>query len=237
MGILYIVGTPIGNLQDITLRAITILQTVSVIACEDTRRTGILLKSLQKEPFSTVFSPVITEKKLLSYYDAIEKRRIPEIIQLLQEGQDIALVSDAGIPAISDPGFKLIRTCREAGINVQVIPGASSVMTALVGSGLPTDKFLFLGYPPQKSGHRKKLFEQVKAVVTLIRSTVIFFEAPHKLIKTLQEMEEVFGDVEIVLARELTKIHEEYRGETITKTLEHFKISPPKGEFVMLLHL
>lgn len=223
---MYIVATPIGNLQDITLRAIETLKKVDSIACEDTRKTSILLKSLG-----------IGQKLLISYYEQNEFRRIPEIITALKNGLNIALVSDAGTPTISDPGFKLVRECIKEGINVQSIPGPSSVISSLVSSGLPTDKFLFVGYPPRKPGNRKKFFENINKMIQIIESTVILFEAPHKLLKTLDEIKEPFGDINIVLARELTKVHEEIRREKISSAIEHFTKTVPKGEFVILLNL
>jgi 16S rRNA (cytidine1402-2'-O)-methyltransferase len=235
MGTLYLVPTPIGNLADITLRALRTLFDVDLIACEDTRRTGMLLEKLLNE-----FSPNPEDKRkprLLSYYDQTELQRIPEIITLLQAGQNIALVSDAGTPAISDPGFKLVRACIAADIKVESLPGASSVLTALTVSGLPTDKFTFVGYPPHKPGHRITFFENIKEAQVSLRTTVILFEAPHKLLKTLGDMQEVFGDIDIVLCRELTKLYEEVRREKISKALVHFKKKEPKGEFVILFHL
>ena len=225
MGILYIVATPIGNLQDITFRAIETLKKVDAIACEDTRKTGFLLKTFQ-----------IPNKMLLSYYEQNETTRIPEIINALKNGLNIALVSDAGTPTISDPGFKLVRECIKMGIKVESIPGPSSLISALVSSGLPTDKFFFVGYPPAKPGHRKKLFENIASMIQIIKATIILFEAPHKLIKTLEELKEVFGDIDIVIARELTKIHEEVRREKASQSIDHFKKVNPKGEFVILLN-
>lgn len=227
-GILYIVATPIGNLQDITLRAIEVLRQVDIIACEDTRKTGLLLQNILKGD---------KKPRLISYYEQNELLRIPEIISALKDGIDIALVSDAGTPAISDPGFKLIRECVKEGINVVSVPGPSSVISALVSSGLPTDKFLFLGYPPRKPGHRKSLFDNVKSASTLIKSTIIFFEAPHKILRTLGELKETFGDIDVVIARELTKIHEEIRREKISESISHFSKVNPKGEFVILFNL
>jgi len=219
MGTLYVVATPIGNLEDITIRAIKTLLSVNTIACEDTRHTGLLLKHLSNMYHKLVYdtqgnqSENIENKRpdLISYYEQNEFRRIPEIINALKNGLSVALVSDAGTPAISDPGFKLIRECIQEGIRVESIPGPSSVISALVSSGLPTDKFLFLGYPPRKPGHRKTFFESIKKSREYIKATCILFEAPHKLLKTLTEMQEVFGDIEIVIARELTKIHEEIK--------------------------
>lgn len=228
MGNLYIVATPIGNLQDITLRAIEVLRQVDIIACEDTRKTGLLLQNILNGE---------NKPRLISYYEQNELLRIPEIISALKDGIDIALVSDAGTPAVSDPGFKLIRECVKEGINVVSIPGSSSVISALVSSGLPTDKFLFLGYPPRKPGHRKSLFDNVRLASTFIKATIIFFEAPHKILRTLGELKETFGDIDVVIARELTKIHEEIRREKISTSIEHFSKVNPKGEFVILFNL
>jgi len=226
-GTLFMVATPIGNLRDITLRAIKVLQTVDVIACEDTRKTGILL--------SQILPKEIQRPRLISYYEQNELQRIPEVISALKDGLNIALVSDAGTPTISDPGFKLVRECIREGTKVESIPGASSVITALTVSGLPTDKFLFLGYPPKKPGHRKTLFENLTKLP--IKSTIILFEGPHRLFRTLEGMKEVFGDVDIVICRELTKIYEEIRREKISNSLEHFSKTTPKGEFVILFHV
>jgi 16S rRNA (cytidine1402-2'-O)-methyltransferase len=234
MGILYLVPTPIGNLADITLRSLRTLFDVDIIACEDTRRTGLLLEKLLTE-----FSPNPEDKRkpqLLSYYDQVELQRIPEIISLLTLGKNVALVSDAGTPAVSDPGFKLVRECIKEDIKVESLPGASSVLTALTVSGLPTDKFLFVGYPPHKPGHRIDFFKNIQTGLESVNSTVIFFEAPHKLLKTLSDLQSVFGDIEIVLCRELTKMYEEIRREKISSAVSHFKKTPPKGEFVLLLH-
>lgn len=238
MGKLYIVSTPIGNLQDITLRAIKALFEVDVIACEDTRRAGVLLGTM-----SSVYNDLIGsdnainhKPRLLSYYEQIEMRRIPEILSLLQGGQNVALMSDAGTPAISDPGFKLIRECVRMDIKIEAIPGPSSVITALTVSGLPTDKFIFLGYPPHKSGHRKTFFENIKKAQEIIKSTVIIFVAPHKLLRNLEELKAAFDDIEIVLCRELTKTYEEIRREKISESLLHFQKTSPKGEFVLLFN-
>lgn len=236
MGTLYIVPTPIGNLADITLRALKILFAVQVIACEDTRRTGMLLDKLLKE-FAT--NPEDKQKpRFLSYYDQNELQRIPEIISLLKADQDVALVSDAGTPAVSDPGFKLVRECLKEDLKVVSLPGASSVLTALTASGLPTDKFTFMGYPPHKPGHRLTFFENIKTSLDSVNSTIILFEAPHKVKKTLLDMETVFGgDLEIVFARELTKMYEEVKRRKIKDAIAFYKKKEPKGEFVLLFHL
>ena len=211
------------------------LFSVGAIACEDTRRAGMLLDKLL-----TNFAGNPGDKRkphFISYYEQNEEQRIPEIINVLQDGLDVALISDAGTPLISDPGFRLVRECLAQGIKVISIPGASSVLTALTSSGLPTDKFTFVGYPPHKSGHRITFFENIKKAQDSLNTTVILFEAPHKLLTTLKELQSVFGDIEIVLCRELTKIYEEVRSEKISDALKHFKKSEPRGEFVILFHL
>lgn len=223
MAILYLVSTPIGNLEDITLRAKRILGEVDIIACEDTRKTGVLLVKLN-----------IPRKRLLSYYEENELRRIPEIVRLLKEGKNVALVSNAGTPTISDPGFKLVRECLNQGMKVEAIPGPSAILTALVSSGLPTDKFLFLGYLPKKQGKRKKLLENCK--LSAVHYTLIFYESPHRLIETLKDLQEIFGDIEIVLCRELTKIYEEIKRKKISETIAYFEKTPPKGEFTLLFN-
>jgi 16S rRNA (cytidine1402-2'-O)-methyltransferase len=236
MGTLYLVATPIGNLEDISIRALKTLASVDGIACEDTRRTGMLLKLLrEKYPDLYLQSPEHrASQRLLSYFEQNEQRRIPEIVTALKNGINIALVSDAGTPAISDPGFRLIRECLKEGISVTSVPGPSSVISALITSGLPTDKFLFLGYPPHKGGKRMQLYKSLKKSLSEVKSTVILFEAPHKLTKTLKEIQEVFGDIEITLARELTKVHEEVKSKPISEWLKVYKIRVPKGEFVFL---
>lgn len=238
MGILYIVATPIGNLKDITQRASKILTSVDCIASEDTRKTGMLLKDIYDRYADWPdFYDKDKKPKLISYYEQNEFKRIPEIIDLLSYDKNIALVSDAGTPTISDPGFKLVRECIKKGIRVESIPGPSSVISSLVSSGLPTDKFLFLGYLPKKQGHRLTLLKNLSESLKLIESTVIFFEAPHKLIKTLEELKDVFGDINIVICRELTKIYEEVRREKVSETLQHFRKIVPKGELVILFNL
>lgn len=229
MGILYLVSTPIGNLEDITLRAKRILSKVDIIACEDTRKTGLLLARLDLVRGWT------SKPKLLSYFEENETRRIPEIIQMLKQGKNVALVSNAGTPTISDPGFKLVRECISQGIKIEAIPGPSAILTALVSSGLPTDKFLFLGYLPKKQGKRKELLKNCKLLT--VRCTLIFFESPFRLIETLNDLKEIFGDIEIVICRELTKIHEEIRREKIGLAINHFEQEKPKGEFVLLFNI
>lgn len=226
-GTLYIVPTPLGNLQDITIRAVNVLKTVEFIACEDTRRTGQLLKKLD----------AIQNPMLISFFEGNELKRLPNIMNLLINGKDVALVSDAGTPSVSDPGFRLVRQCVEEEIPIVGLPGPSAALLALTVSGLPTDKFMFLGYLPHKPGNRKKLLESVQQTLALVKQTVIFYVAPHKLVRTLEDVQSVFGDIDIVTCREMTKVHEEIRREKISESLTHFSKSDPKGEFTLLFHL
>ncbi len=236
MGTLFVVATPIGNLEDITIRAIKILLTVDGVACEDTRKGSFLLKTLRERYGESVEGmKSIEHQRLFSYYEQIEQQRVPEIMNALKNDLDIALISDAGTPAISDPGFRVIRESVREGIKVVSIPGPSSVISALVSSGLPPDKFVFLGYPPRKPGHRMTFFENAKKSQEYIKATMILFEAPHKLKVTLEELQAVFGDVEVTLARELTKVHEEVKSAKISDLLHEYKKKEPKGEFVILL--
>lgn len=216
---LYLVATPIGNLKDITLRALEILQSVDGIICEDTRRTSLLLNHFQ------------IKKPLMILNDYNEGKTANQIIDQLKVGQNLALVSDAGTPLISDPGYKLVRECLAEGIAVDSIPGPSSVITALTLSGLPPDRFLFVGYPPEKPGKRAKWLEELKNA----DSTVIMFISPHKLLTILSDMERVFDDIEIVLAAELTKFHQNVEKKKISQWLETLK--NPKGEYVLLFNL
>ncbi len=221
---MFIVATPIGNLQDITLRAIETLKSVDYIACEDTRKTGILLKSLNLN----------SHPMLISYYEQNEKVRIPNILNLLINGRDVALVSDGGTPTISDPGFRLVRQCLKENIKVVSIPGPSAVITAISSSGLPTDKFIFLGFLPKKPGHRLKLLKELQVSNKKLEATVIIYEAPHRLVKVLVDLNTVFGNINITLARELTKIYEEQVSSTIEEFLKKYEKKKPKGEFVIL---
>jgi 16S rRNA (cytidine1402-2'-O)-methyltransferase len=228
MGILYIVSTPIGNLQDITLRAIDVIRETEYIACEDTRKTGFLIKSLSKKFGS------FGDKFLFSVYEENEIKRIPEVLNVLENGKNVVLVSDAGTPLISDPGFKLVRECLAKGAKVESIPGPSSVISALVVSGLPSDKFTFVGFLPKKPGHRKTFLEYLKKSLELVKSTIIMFESPFRLVKTLGELQTIFGDREIVVVRELTKIYEEVKRGKISDLEVHFQKISPKGEIVIL---
>lgn len=216
MGTLYIVATPIGNLDDITYRAVKTLSSVDLILCEDTRHTGLLLQKLN------------IGTSMLPYYEEIEDKRIPEVIEFLSQGKNIGLVSDAGTPLISDPGFRLVRECIKRGIKVESIPGPSALLVALTSSGFPSDKFTFYGYPPEKLQARITLFKSLKG-------TCIFYCAPHKLLQTLTNLQEVIGDSDIVIARELTKLHEEIWRGSIAQALGYFVA--PKGEFVLLFYI
>lgn len=217
-GKLYIVSTPIGNLDDITLRAIEILKSVDLIACEDTRRTMILLEKLG-----------IT-KKLVSYYSYNEKQRAEELISLLKSGKNIALVSDSGTPGISDPGYALIKRAIDENIQVIPIPGATAFVCALVTSGLPMDEFVFVGFLPHKKGRKTKLQKLAQE-----ERTVILYESPHRILKTLNEILETFGDREIAVAKELTKIHEEIFRGRVSEVLKKLTPDKIKGEFVIII--
>jgi len=230
MGKLYIVSTPIGNLEDITIRAIKTLFTADAILCEDTRHTGLLIAEITKR-YSEIFDYNYDWKPtLIPYYDEIEEKKLPEVIELLSAGQHLALVSDAGTPLISDPGFRIVRECVKRNIPVESIPGPSAVLTALTSSGLPTDKFIFLGYPPEKQAARTECFKKLSPKIT-----TIFYCAPHKLIQTLEDLKSVAGDIEICIGRELTKVHEETWKGTITAAITNFMA--PKGEIVILFQL
>ena len=231
MGTLYIVATPIGNLQDSTLRALETLEKADYIACEDTRVSKNLIKHYFKENEQNML------EKLFSYYEENELQKTPQVINLLLNGKNVALISDAGTPTISDPGFKLVRECIKIGIKVVPIPGPSSVIAALVTSGLPTDRFTFLGFLPQKKGHRLKILEKTREVQKILNSTVIVFESPHKIITTLREIRQVFGNIDITVSRELTKIHEEIKCETIDNVIESSKNHNIKGEITILFNL
>jgi 16S rRNA (cytidine1402-2'-O)-methyltransferase len=239
MGTLFLVATPIGNMEDITIRALKMLLTAEYIACEDTRRAGIFLNSLHamSVKYNMLAVDEYVKPELISYYEENELSRIPQIVTLLKNDKNLVLISDAGTPAVSDPGFKLIRECIKEGIKVESIPGASSVISALVVSGLPTDKFLFVGYPPRKPGHRKTFFQNLHASQTQISSTIVMFESPHKIERTLGDLLEVCGDIDIVICRELTKKFESKRREKISEALANYKKTPAKGELVVLFHL
>ena len=216
---LYIVSTPIGNLKDMTLRAIEVLKSVELIAAEDTRHSGILCKEYG------ITAP------LVSCFEHNEDARAKQILGLLKEGKSVALISDAGTPGISDPGFRLVRFAKDNGIPITVIPGACAAIAALSLSALPTDRFAFLGFMPVKPGARKKKIEEAAR----IGGTVIFYESPHRLLKSLKDIEEVLGDPVIVITREITKKFEERLEDRASVLLVHFTQHAPLGEFVVLL--
>lgn len=229
MSSLYIVSTPIGNLQDITLRALEMLKLVDGVICEDTRRTGLLLHHFE------------IKKPMIVLNDYNEAKTVPAIVSRLKNGEHLALVSDAGTPLISDPGFKLVRECIKEGIKIESIPGPSSVVTALTVSGLAPNKFLFLGYLPNKQTKRQRLLESLFTILQSMEdkdlgTTIIFYETPHRLLEALEDIQKIFGDVDIVICRELTKVHEEIRREKISQSLAHFQKTTPKGEFTILFH-
>ena len=220
MGTLYVVGTPIGNLEDMTFRAVRILQSVDAIAAEDTRHTGRLLQHFQiKTP-------------QLSYHEHNRNERLPELLNQLKEGKAIALVTDAGIPGISDPGYELVKACIEAEIQVVPIPGASASLTALSAAGLPTDRFVFEGFLPASGQDRKQRLESLPAEAR----TLILYESPHRLRVTLRDLGECLGkDRHIVLARELTKLHEEFWRGTIEEAIAYYTQHEPRGEFTLVV--
>lgn len=234
MGTLYVVATPIGNLEDISLRALRVLYAVETILCEDTRQTGLLLDLLSKR-FPNIIAQEAVRPKLQRYDDHNESAVVPEIIERLENGESMALVSDAGTPLLSDPGFMLVSEARKRSLTVISVPGASAALTALTSSGLPADKFMFLGFAPEKQAHRIKLFSSLLSVHHLIRATYILYCSPHKVLAALEDMKETLGNVHIVVARELTKVHEEYWKGSVTDALSHFQ--DPKGEFVLLIDM
>lgn len=225
---MFIVATPIGNLEDITLRALNTLFSVDAILCEDTRKTGALLRHFEK--------PGLKIPELFSFYEENELKRMPEAMSRLKVGENLALVTNSGTPTISDPGFKLVRECWQEGIKVVPIPGPSSPIAALSASGLPTDKFLFLGFLPNKSGQRVRLFREVAESLRHISATVIFFDSPFRIQKSLQDLQTVFGDIKVVISRELTKIHEEVKKEKISAFVSEYEKKPVKGELVILFN-
>jgi 16S rRNA (cytidine1402-2'-O)-methyltransferase len=218
-GTLYVVATPIGNLADITHRALQVLTNVNLIACEDTRHTRKLLQHYG------------IDTKTVSYHEHNEKQRSEELLQLLQQGSDVAIVSDAGTPAISDPGFRIVRAAIENGITVVSVPGPSALITALVASGLPTDEFFFAGFLPARGVARQTRLREL----TSIPVTLIFYEAPHRLAATLKDAYQILGEREAVVARELTKLHEEIRRGKLSVLAEHYSQSEVRGEIVLII--
>jgi 16S rRNA (cytidine1402-2'-O)-methyltransferase len=216
---LYVVGTPIGNLPDITLRALEVLKSVDVIAAEDTRHSGMLLKHFE------------IKKRLISYHEHNEAMRTAQLIERIAAGENIALITDAGMPALSDPGARLIRECIKRELPFAIIPGPSSILTALVGSGFSTERFYFGGFLPVKSGQRER---ELRAAAERDETT-IFFESPHRLTKTFSACIVIMSDRQLCVARELTKKFEEFRRGTARELLTHYEAHPPKGEIVLMI--
>ena len=219
MGILYLVPTPVGNMEDMTLRAIRILKEADLVLCEDTRTSGILLKHFE------------IKNRLLSHHKFNEHSTSAGIVNRLKAGETIALISDAGTPGISDPGFFLAREAAASGITVQTLPGATAFVPALVSSGLPCDRFCFEGFLPQKKGrktHLESLADEMR--------TMIFYESPYRVVKTLSQFAEVFGaDRQVSCCREISKVHEESVRGTFAEVINHFEETEPRGEFVIVV--
>ena len=218
-GTLFVVATPIGNLEDVTARALRVLREVSLIAAEDTRRTAHLLARY------AITTPTT------SLHEHNENRKAPSLIERLQKGESVALVSDAGTPTVSDPGQRLIRMAIDAGIRVEAIPGPSAPVAALAASGISADTFTFMGFPPTRSNDRSRWLADVRSA----GRPVVFFEAPHRILRTLKELQNVAGDQYVVVARELTKAHEELVRGPISTVLEH--LPEPRGEFTVVLDI
>jgi len=216
---LYIVATPIGNLGDITVRALQVLKSVDVVAAEDTRHSGMLLKHFE------------IKKPLLSYHEHNEAMRTAQLVERLTADENVALITDAGTPALSDPGARLIRACIERGLPLTIIPGPSSILAALVGSGFSTERFYFGGFLPVKSGQRER---ELRATAER-GETTIFFESPYRLTKTLAACTGIIPDRQLCVARELTKKFEEFRHGIASKLLAHYEAHPPKGEIVLVI--
>lgn len=219
-GVLYIVSTPIGNMEDITLRALRILKEANLILAEDTRRTKQLLNYYK---IST---------SLNSYHQFSNKSKENYLVELIEQGKNMALVSDSGTPSISDPGIRIISKAIESGIKIVPIPGVTAVITALSVAGLPTHNFIFLGFLSSKAGARKKELE----VLNELPYTLCFYESPHRLIEALKDMLEILGDRHIVICRELTKLYEEVIRGTISQTIDHFLKTKPRGEFCIIVN-
>ena len=219
MGILYIVPTPVGNMEDMTFRAVRILKEVDLVLAEDTRTSGILLKHFE------------IKNHLMSHHKFNEHGTSAGIVQRLLAGENVALISDAGTPGISDPGFFLVREAVRAGVEVQCLPGATAFVPALVSSGLPCDRFAFEGFLPQKKGRQTRL-ESLREE----QRTMIFYESPYRLVKTLQQFADTYGaDRRVSVCREISKVHEESVRGTLAEVIAHFKEKEPKGEIVIIL--
>lgn len=216
---LYVVATPIGNLGDITLRALEVLKSADVVAAEDTRHSGLLLKHFEiKKPF-------------VSYHEHNEAARTSELVERLARGENVALITDAGMPGLSDPGLRLVRECINRGLPLTIVPGPSSILAALVGSGFATERFSFRGFLPVKSGRRERELQMAAER----EETTVFFESPYRLIKTLQVCSAVMPNRQLCVARELTKKFEEFRRGTAAELLAHYEAHPAKGEIVLII--
>lgn len=218
-GCLYLVATPIGNLEDITLRALRILKEADQIACEDTRHTQKLLQHYN------------IQKPLISYHEHNEMTRAPELVLAMEQGQQIALVSDAGMPLVSDPGYRLVTLALRHHLKVIPVPGASALLAALSASGLPNEEFLFAGFLPARSGERRRALERLR----IEDRTIIFYEAPHRIEETLADASEILGDRPACLAREVTKLHEEFRRGTLSELAASLSQKPARGEITLLI--
>jgi len=218
-GVLYLVSTPIGNLEDVTLRALRVLKEVDYIACEDTRITSRLLQRYQ------------IKKPLISYFEHNKTRRTDLLIKQLKTGKKIALVSNAGTPLISDPGYELVKNCIERDIKIIPIPGATALATALTISGCASDRFIFEGFLPRKTGKRKKRFELFRDETR----TIIIYESPHRLLKTLKELAEYLGDRNVTLTKELTKFYEQVSRGSVSNLIQKLEESTIKGEFTIVI--
>jgi 16S rRNA (cytidine1402-2'-O)-methyltransferase len=223
-GVLYLVGTPIGNLSDLSPRARHVLAHVHVIACEDTRRSGLLLHHLGLRGAEAA-------PRLVSFHAHNQSRRIPELLEALHSGEAVAVISDAGLPGIRDPGEDLVAAALEAGRTVITIPGPCAITTALVSSGLPCDRFCFEGFLPPKRNQRRERLQQLAQEPR----TMVFYEAPHRLLDLLEDLHALLGERPLAVMRELTKRHEQRIGPTISAALEHFRVTPPQGEFTLVL--
>jgi len=228
MATLYIVSTPIGNRGDISLRALEVLFKVEVILCEDTRKTGLLLEHYRQTQKLT------GKPDLISFYEENEEKRIPQVIGWLKAGKDVALVSNSGTPLVSDPGFKLVRECVGKNISVFPIPGASALLAGLVISGLPTDKFIFLGFLPKKQGKKEKLLEKARQIQEILPQTVVFYESPFRIVKTLNLLAEKMPEARVVVGRELTKKFEEVERGKPAELVKKWGDKKIKGELVVM---
>lgn len=218
-GKLYLVPTPVGNLQDITLRALEVLKEVDLVACEDTRRSGQLLAHFG------------LKKQKISYFEHNEMKRVPRIVAMLKDGSSVAIISDGGSPGLSDPAYRLVCAAVEENIPVEALPGPTALIPALTASGLPTDRFFFEGFLPVKPGKRRKRLEQLREYP----HTLVIYESVHRIRKTLADMAVIFGDRQVCLGREISKMHEEFIRGGAAEVSEHFEDIKPRGEFVIVI--